>query len=169
MTRLRCFLPLALLLSTGCGAAAQNLGERATTGVVKGGVDSVTDRGTQEQIVGSIDDELVSEATDRVVSGVVDGAMRSLEDPARRDEVREELGKLLAGVKLPLTIDGLGRDAIGDVVDESIIRLAKPENQTVIRKLVRDVMATPSPARSSRRAPSSRASTRRSSTQSRAS
>ena len=139
MSRMRCLLPLALVLSTGCGAAAQNLSERATTGAVKGGVDTVTDRDTQEQIVGSIDDKLVSEATDRLVSGVIDGSMRSLEDPTRRDEIREELGKLLGGVKLPLTIDRVS--GLGPVFDEMMVGLSKPQNQTMLRALVRDVMS----------------------------
>lgn len=135
---MRCLttLPLIFLLATGCAATARNLGEETTAGAVKGGVDSLTTREKQEQIVGSIDEELVEEATDRVVGGVVDGTLRSFDEPERREALREELHELAT------TFGGLGRRALGDALDESIARLTKPENRSALRELVHDVTVT---------------------------
>lgn len=135
---MRCLtpLPVILLLATGCAATTRNLAEEATAGAVEGSVDSLTARDKQEQIVGSLDEDLVEEATDRVVGGVVDGTLRSFDDPARREALREELQSLAA------TFGGMGKQAMGDAIDETLARLSKPENRGALRTLVNDVTVT---------------------------
>lgn len=123
-----------LVILTGCATTMRDVAREATPGVVEGGIDGAVDPQNQRKLAYGIDDELVAEATDRAMSGVVDGAMRSLEDPARREEVRKQVGELLKDVKLPLTIDGLSRSSMGDVVDESLARLTSEENRELLGK-----------------------------------
>lgn len=147
VVRASLFVPvLAVLL--GCGPALRDVASDATPGVVEGTVDGVVDPENQKKLAYGIDDALVAEATDRMVSGIVDGAMQSLEDPKRREELRALVGELVGDGRVPLTltIDSINRSTVGDTVDEAITRMSSEPNQEQVREvtrlLVKEVIGT---------------------------
>lgn len=133
----RATLVFLCLCATGCGAAARDLTRQAVPGAVEGGIDAMVDPQNQERVIDGLREENVERAVDKVVSGVVDGSLESMTVPERREAMRDAFVELTRGFQLPMRIDAIDRNTMGDIVDESLERVLTVENGDKVRAMVR--------------------------------
>ncbi len=132
------------LFVTGCGALARDTVKTTVPVAVESAVDKATAADTQKMIAERVDPKYVQETSAKLLSGVVDGSLDSLGQPERRAELRQVFSELLAGFQLPLTIQGIDKNAVGDIVDELVRRAFSSDSdkaKLVLRAAVQEIVA----------------------------
>ncbi len=113
---------------------------------MRGAIDAGADRKNQERIVDAIDPAVVRNASDRLAKGALDGMLDSFDDPARQARLRKDFGDIAKGLQIPIRVDHIDRNTIGDIVDESMSRVMTPENGRRLRDgmhvMIDDAVAT---------------------------